>query len=92
MVGRSSVWEAENVVRVLIPLDPTLEAHKGPGVALEQGHSPISGPSMPSNCSFHLGFRNRSVNNSCSYQLQGEFTIPVGFLKADPHLVKTPCI
>lgn len=86
------MWEAENVVGMLISLDPTLEAHKGPGGALEQGHSPISGPSMPSNCFFHLGFRRRSVNNSCSCQLQGEFTIPVGFLKADPHLVKTPCI
>ena len=76
------------MVGMVIPLDLTLEAHKGPGRALEQGHSPISGPSMPSNCFFHLGFRCRSSNNSCCYQLQGEFTIPVG----DPHLVKTPCI
>lgn len=50
--------EAENVVGLFIPLDLTLEAHKRPGGALEQGHSSISGPSMPSNkLLFPLGFQ-----------------------------------
>lgn len=68
---------------------PNPRPHKRPGGALEQGHTLSVSPLCPvTNCFFHLGFRRRSVNNSCCYQLQGEFTTPVG----DPGLVETPCI
>ena len=81
--------EAENVVGLFIPLDLTLEAHKGRVGPWNKVIALSVGPLCPvTNCFFHLGFRHRSVNNSCCYQLQGEFTIPVG----DPGLVETSCI